>query len=158
MLLATASPFNTNDTDVTNNIDAPLWTGDVPGHGYMELYGDAHDILEQIFALNPALRENELYQAGYNPYMDAQPRAFNESDYNVVDGGYFYKHKEGVAHAVAEIVSRGAGFVHEMSADDGYEEAHFYCGTFATGKFCVYCLSVSRTSLGFIGSLTVFFP
>lgn len=143
MLLAATSPFDiingttnctTNGTDVTNSTNTPLWTGDVPDHGYVELYGDAHDVLKQIFDLNPALRENELYQANYNPYMDAQPRPFNESLYTVVGGGYFYKHKN-VSYTVAGLASRGSVVQHEMSADDGYDEAHYYCGTFATGNY-----------------------
>lgn len=125
VFLAAASPFDTlnGTTNGINSTNAPLWSGDVPGHGYAELYGDAHEVLKQIFALNPALQASELYQADYNPYMDPEPRPFNDSAYEEFNKSYFYKgfldiykNQGTVSRFVAGLSPRGDMTNHDMSS------------------------------------------
>jgi hypothetical protein len=63
----------------------------------------------------------------------------NMSDHTVADdGAYYYHHYHNRHHedASVAVAARGALANHEMSADNGYTEAHFFCGTFATGDYC----------------------
>lgn len=119
-LIATASPLNS-----TNASSGLRWTGEVPGHGLVTLYGTVDSVEQQLFALSPSLREDYVLA---NPYMSPTPRPFNETEMVVSNLSYSYKPAGSASIAGRADVDPG------VNVDQGYGETHWYCGNFATGS------------------------
>lgn len=121
-LLADGSPSNGTAGNVTGTL---RWSGEVPGHGWITINGSVDSVEQQIFDLNPALRESYVL---FNPYMNRIPQSFNETTMSVSNLSYSVRPASGVSIESRNDVNDG------ISLDHGYGDTHWYCGNFATGS------------------------
>lgn len=86
------------------------------------LYGDAHSVQEQIFALNPSLAEKYVPPTRF---MSKTPAPYNASEVFAGPGSAYY-YKSSVMAARDDVNG-------EKKLSDGFNPTDWYCGTFATG-------------------------
>lgn len=103
----------------------------------MTLYGSAESVHEQIFALQPALREAYVLT---NTFMSPTPRSFNASQMVVSNFSYSWNVSALALDNDFEssvLEARQAIVDNYMYVEDGPSDTHWYCGNFATGN-CTY--------------------
>ncbi|KAF3771136.1 hypothetical protein M406DRAFT_67466 [Cryphonectria parasitica EP155] len=129
-ILAKASPINTTKSTVDI-----AWTGTIPGHGEVSLYGNANSVEDQILAIKPSLKDNLVVM---NPFMSKAPQAFNETSMTVSNFSYMDKTPTDgniVAGMQPALAARTYPIDNSQNLDDGYTETHWNCGNFATGDY-----------------------
>lgn len=123
-LLIASTPINS-----TNTTSGLRWTGEIPGHGSVTLYGSVDAVEKQIFDLVPTLREN---YAVTNPFMSPSPRPFNDTAVTVSNLSYSYDSTDLTENT--SIASRSDIDLGIDVNSGPYSETHWYCGNFATGS------------------------